>query len=948
MRIAIILFLSFSLFLKVEGQSIPSFGNPFVHNYDKSQYKAGNQNWSLVQGQDGVMYFANNEGLLSFDGSYWELYPLSNRNFVRSVAIGPEGRIYVGGKEEFGYFEKINGRLRYHKLSQSLEPALMENDEIWKIQILKDSILFQAFSKLYIYSDNKIETYYGGGEPFLFIHQVNGNIWMEKIPSGLHQWSDNRLTLLDKLPKNILTILPYSDKEYLLGTSKEGLYILHKDGSCKPWKIDEEAHKILSESQLNNGIKIDDYTFAFGTIKNGILIIDSNGQLKQHIHKKNGLQNNTVLSLTLDRQGNIWAGLDNGIDRIEINSPLYYYKDIFGELGTVYAIKVFRDKIYLGTNQGLFYSQWHPQSENRTLNFKFVEKSQGQVWTLDVFNDQLICGHNEGTFVVNDERLKQISELTGGWANVKVAENAEFFLQGNYTGLAVFQDQKGWTLREKFQDWKAAVYHLSPKERYSYWAVFNKSIQLISFSPDFSKVSVDSKFLFSTDFPNIKRITPISIQGKTFFMTDKGIFVYDSILSKFISYDGFNNVLGTYVNSSKLKKLDNNSYIFANQGNFATVKFDNNQIIVDSTSFNSLQNLVMKNYEIIESVDKHVLFGLDNGIAIYHPLTSLDDTISAPIIKGVQNLSVTGDSIHYVTPYNFLENNQRNIRIIFSSPWYLSSPLRYQYILSGSQEEWSTPSEVPYIDYTNLSSGHYTFKVRAVTATGEVSNYSEIDFRVLPPWYFRWQALVVYFVLAVGSLILVRHLVIQKIIRDKLALQQKLRKRQEEALRKESEQNERNLMVLRNEQLSQELELKARQLANAAANIVYKNELLNSLHQELSNLKDRNGEPLSAVQTQKIKMLLDNARSDERDWDIFEESFNEAHEDFFKKLKSDFPNLTPNDLKLCAYLRLHMASKDIASLLNISTRGVEVRRYRLRKKFGLPTEKNLTEFLLER
>ena len=93
---------------------------------------------------------------------------------------------------------------------------------------------------------------------------------------------------------------------------------------------------------------------------------------------------------------------------------------------------------------------------------------------------------------------------------------------------------------------------------------------------------------------------------------------------------------------------------------------------------------------------------------------------------------------------------------------------------------------------------------------------------------------------------------------------------------------------------------------------------------------------------------MDNAKSDERDWDIFEKSFNESHGDFFKKLKAEFPSLSPNDLKLCAYLRLNMTSKDIASLLHISTRAVEVRRYRLRKKFDIPTEKNLTEFLLER
>src|SRR5690606_23839959 len=131
-------------------------------------------------------------------------------------------------------------------------------------------------------------------------------------------------------------------------------------------------------------------------------------------------------------------------------------------------------------------------------------------------------------------------------------------------------------------------------------------------------------------------------------------------------------------------------------------------------------------------------------------------------------------------------------------------------------------------------------------------------------------------------------------------------------------------------------------------NIVYKNELLNNLQDELFNIKDKDGNRLSTDQLQKINKLVDNARSDERDWDIFEKSFNESHENFFKKLKADYPTLSPNDIKLCAYVRLDMSSKDIATLLSFTTRGVEVGRYRLRKRFDLPTEKNLTEFLLER
>lgn len=286
MRVITIFVFCFSWIINLQGKNVSSFGSPYIHNYKKSQYKAGNQNWSIDQGNDGVMYLANNEGLLTFDGSYWELYPLNNREIVRSVAIGPDDNIYVGGKEEFGFFQKLNGTLKYHKLSQLVDSELLENDEIWKIHILGDSILFQAFSKVYIYYNHKIEIYYGEGEPFLFTHKLNDKLWMEKIPSGLYSWRNNRLQNLQIQPRSILTILPYAKNEYLIGTAKNGLYILHEDGNCTEWNIEVEAEILLKDSQLNNGIKIDDDTFAFGTIKNGIIIINREGKLIQHLHKK--------------------------------------------------------------------------------------------------------------------------------------------------------------------------------------------------------------------------------------------------------------------------------------------------------------------------------------------------------------------------------------------------------------------------------------------------------------------------------------------------------------------------------------------------------------------------------------------------------------------------------------------------------------------------------------
>ncbi|WP_064196538.1 MULTISPECIES: LuxR C-terminal-related transcriptional regulator [Emticicia] len=95
-----------------------------------------------------------------------------------------------------------------------------------------------------------------------------------------------------------------------------------------------------------------------------------------------------------------------------------------------------------------------------------------------------------------------------------------------------------------------------------------------------------------------------------------------------------------------------------------------------------------------------------------------------------------------------------------------------------------------------------------------------------------------------------------------------------------------------------------------------------------------------------IIKLIDNNIASGHDWQIFEQNFNRVHEEFFKKLLEKFPDLTPGDLKLSAYLRMNLSSKEIAQLLNITYRSVELKRYRLRKKLHLETEENLVEWLM--
>lgn len=195
--------------------------------------------------------------------------------------------------------------------------------------------------------------------------------------------------------------------------------------------------------------------------------------------------------------------------------------------------------------------------------------------------------------------------------------------------------------------------------------------------------------------------------------------------------------------------------------------------------------------------------------------------------------------------------------------------------------------------------------------------------------------------------LLLRKLYYLKLQRDKARIQQKLEREKQEHLKREALLNEQKLVKLRNEQLRAELSGKSRELAGTALNIVYKNELLQNIRVEMNKLEGPDGKKLPAAKLKKIQKIIDEGMGDQHDWNRFENSFDEAHENYFKKLKEGYPELTPNDIKLSAYLRMNMSSKEIASLLNITVRSVELRRYRLRKKLNMEHDKNLVEFFME-
>lgn len=926
---------------------------PLIINYTKNEYKAASQNWSVTQSPERMLYFANSDGVLEYDGASFNLLQMPGRTIVRSVYTDAAGRIFTGSYREFGYWkEGTDGKFSYISLSSRLKDYDPGDQEIWKIIPEGERIWFQSFSRLYLYENDQV-TIISPPHTLLFAHKVKDKIIVQGLGGGLYELRGKEFILLPGSERfaqvPVLTILPYGEEEILIGTSTKGLYVY--DGtSFTP--LDNELSAFLKKYQLDNGIQIHD-GYAFGTIQNGLVITDEKGNIRFHLNRENGLQNNTVLSIYEDKDRNLWLGLDNGIDHIKINEPFGFYQDKSGLLGSVYAAAFYHGRLYIGTNHGVFYKE----TVDTDSPFTFLPGSHGQVWSLDVLDGQLLCGHNAGTFrITSGNAFRQISKITGGWIIRKVPWNENLLIQGTYTGLAVYRKEQGtWVLDHRIAGFSHPSKYMEFDPQGNLWVSRQyRGLYRLRLNEAADSIIRTQSYGRREGFPSDYNINVFKINNGVVFATGERLFVYDEVQGSISPFGRLNAGLGVLRRAHRILPAgDDNRYWFISNQAMALVRLEDYQVKdVVKMPYESFVPQMVSEYQLVVNLNEEfVLFGLDNGYALAERESLLE-------VSGGENRYplFIRKVIHVSEDEHFLEfagkdplevpRHKSNIRIEYASPVFGSYNNKFQVRLEGFDQAWSPPTELNYKEYTNLPAGTYTFHVRLLTDDGKSSPEASFQFHVLPPWYASWWAYILYLLLGLAVTLFFRRRYRRRLTRKHQQEMERLHHEKEEQFREERLLNQQQLIELENEKLQAELAYKSNELANSTMAIIKKNEVLIKVREELLKLKKEQDGTHSPVLLNKLSRVIQNNISNDEDWSIFEQNFNRAHEDFFKKLKTLHPELTPNDLRLCAYLKMNISSKEIAPLLNISVRGVEIRRYRLRKKLNLEHDANLVEYMM--
>ena len=822
--------------------------------------------------------------------------------------------------------------LKYTSLVDELDLNIEEDEEFWNIMTLDNWIIFQSISRLIFIDKNNSDVKYLKFKGIInHSFSINRQIYVA-LDTGLYELVNGQPELIigsNQIPSTLIVNLFNSSKGLLILTADNGFYLLNSSGDVS--KVPSSLDVIQNNLSIFSAIQLSDLSFAIGTVGQGLFLLDSDLKTYKIINKSKGLANNTILSLYEDSNSNIWLGLDNGITVINNNSPFSVYNDNNGVLGTVYATKLYNDILYIGTNQGLFYKKY-----NSNDSFKFIENTNGQVWSLIEIDGTLFCGHNNGTYIVKDANVIKIRDTSGSWTFRKLSNDSSDILEGSYYGLKVLSKQNNsWVVKNN-----VSGFDISSR----FFEISNNGKIIVSHGYNgVYKLSVSSDFKNIIDY----ELDSIAVKGgntslskfdnNIYYNYEKGMLKYNSLTNNFSKDTLLSNLSSKNLLYGIIRNdFDGKLWLFS-ENNIHYVYRD---LVTGKKKVSSIVSSLEQRRTVFENISKidksKYLLGTNNG---YISLDLDNYKLSPPEINinKIEAFKLSQDPVA-VSKNEFvqLEYNSNNLRFYANvSNYQKFQPITFEYFLDGYISKWVSISEVPFIEFNNLKPGDYEFKIRAKIGNLYSSNSDSFLFTVERPWYFSNFMIANYFLVFLIIFFLFNKSY-EKYYRDK---EQKIIRINQNKLELVEVERKQALMAVENNKLQNDIESKNRELAISTMSMIKKNQFLSKIKSDLK--KSESGDKIFSV----IKMI-DRNLNNKDDWKFFEEAFNNADKDFLKKVKSSHPSLTNNDLRLCAYLRLNLSSKDIAPLLNISLSSVEIKRYRLRKKMQLTHNEGLTDHLL--
>lgn len=878
---------------------------PILSNYTSFDYNAGLQNWSISQDDEGIIHVGNNSGMLSFDGYHWSLTQLPGQLVARSL-LSDGNRIYVGSYQQFGYFERDkNGQYQYTSLWNQLKSYRPQNDEIWNIiKMPNRHILFQAFYSWFEYDGKTVKAHVAENIKPLNVFRIGKNIYSQLIGDDFCLLRGNDFEPIIRRSElgesNVVAALPYDNHRMLLVTEYHGLYLY--DGR-KITVFHTDIDKQLYTDQLNRAIITHQGHIVIGTIHNGIYELSHEGKKTWHFNTASQLHQNTVLGLYCDDDNNIWAALDAGIALIHTGAP---YSLLSGQLGNVHDVYTIEQQLYIATNQSTHILRNHQLST--------ITGTQGQNWHLTHIDDHLVVGNNQGLRLITGENSTLVphapSAGSTALANYAINREQDYLIEAGYTNLSIYRRHKGqWEFSHTIKGFMAPVSQLEIDGTGAIWlSNMNLGCYRIELSDDLNEVKKEEFIMRLREDADQSRIFVMKIRGRIVLSDLQQLYIVDDN-GNIKPFEALNRVSGKSIMSATM--VDNNHFWLSSERGYSLIAYENDTYHMVRHIPTSLFGLEYGGrHNRVRCFNNMAYFCLNGGVGRYDmKQEALQSKRQHQLI--LQKAYYTDwENVCHTMPIsgeNILSGS--NVTLCFSYPNYNKLPLAFVCKLKHGHSEITITSNDPEIHLNNLSYGDYEVTCLVQDSEGKVYAKTQYNFRHAKPLLLSWPMCMLYILLlALAGYLYARW-------RTNRALEKQQKEVEEERIRQELELAKQQQIIEQQQKLLLEKQLqdKGRELATIS----------------MEALKDK------------------DAMGDDEYWKVFRENFDLIHKQFFRHLRDAFPNLTANDLKFCAYLRLNLSSKEIVNLTGISIRGVEGARYRLRKKLGLKEGDDLASFLID-
>ncbi len=932
-----LLFLCTSLWL---GTSFAS-QKPFVTHLTRNQYQAAHQNWAACQDEKGVMYFGNGDGLLESDGREWRLHRLPGSPAIQGVAVSSHKTIFTGGPGEMGRWDKdLSGTLKYTSLKGLVKEGNPDKEDIQQVWIADNKVYFQSPHLIYVYNFQNIQCIIPEAD-FLFLLKVQGTYWVQLSTGLLYRLQGEKLEKVegsDFFQKStIRAILPHGLHNYLIGLSTGEIYLYDEKGFTL-WN--QKLSRELTGRELSCGIYSPQHgNYYFGTLYNGLYEVAPDGTVKNHFASGNGPEPNAIRSLYEDQRHNIWAVQDKGLSYLRYADDLSYFLTKNHEAGTIHAATYWGDYLLLATNQGVFYA---PKSQLDDRDFfaslQLIQGTQGEAWSFATNGGTLFCAHSNGLLSI-DQNLNAAHPyaITSGVRKVVAArlKGRNLLLLATYDQPIIIDMESGQM--HAITQVTGPICDIETDYLENIWMETDKRGIYKCRMDKEGKINATTYYGHGSQTSLPSSLHMDKVGKRLIFVGDNRFYTYREDSDTLVPNQPLNECFKPARDIKRLIHSHDEENWMVDGSSIHRFVYDGSQARILGSYALKSDNLSLAAGEGISILnDSTSLICLDNGFILFRNRLHLPASLFLPIpyIEAVEIKAPGKESLYPDLkregdiPYNY-----NSVSLDYSVGNMHAGNWQVECLLQNKQMDniWRVRRRRNEITYDRLPPGQYVFRLRTTDGMGHYSPEARYSFRVLPPWYRTPWAYAGYG----GAALALSYLII-------FLNSRRYRRLNQQQIR----QTETRHLLQANRKLKDEIEEKNAELFTQTSFIVRKNELILRLREMVDEWYRKTNQKSLLPLYQKMNQLLNDSIDEEEDWKMFLIKFEQKHQHFFKHLKEKYPELTHNDLRLCACLKLNLETKDIASLMNLSVRGVENNRYRLRKKLGLSTEQSLNEYFL--